>query len=190
MSKVHERLDDQLRAFIAAQHVFFVATAPLDTDGHLNLSPRGCDTLRVLDDRTVAWLDNVGSGAETIAHLRENRRVVLMLCAFAGPPKILRLHGRGDTIEPGDPEFATLRPRFATAPTVRAIIRVRVERISDSCGWGVPLMRYEGERPQFAEWASRKGEAGVAAYQREKNARSIDGLPALRWVSAPDQAAP
>jgi hypothetical protein len=131
----------------------------------------------------VAYLDFVGSGVETIAHLRENGRIVLCFCAFEGPPKILRLHGRGDWIEPGEAGFAELRARFPEVPieaAVRAVIRVRVERVADSCGYAVPLYAYQGERRQLHEWAERKGPGKLADYRCEHNARSLDGLPGLR----------
>src|SRR5262249_23538551 len=131
MGKLFESIDDGLACFIAAQHVFFVSTAPLAADGHLNLSPKGLDTFRVIDAHTVAYLDLTGSGVETIAHLRENGRIVIMFCAFEGAPKILRLHGRGDVLEPGDPDFDRLRTLFGTHEAVRSIIRVDVHRIAD-----------------------------------------------------------
>ena len=155
----------------------------------MNVSPKGpIGTLRVLDDRTVAYLDVVGSGAETIAHLRENGRIVVMLCAFDGPPRILRLHGRGEVARAGDPGFAALLERAAfdepAAPEARrAVVVVHVERISDSCGYGVPRMAFEGIRPHQDAWAAKKlrtgGPGALADYQAEKNATSIDGLPAL-----------
>jgi hypothetical protein len=182
MGQIFARLDDSLRDFVERQHVFFVATAPSGSDGHVNCSPKGLDTLRVLGPTTVAYLDYVGSGAETIAHLRENGRIVVMFCAFAGPPKIVRLHGRGEVIEPTDAGFATLLALFQPNAGVRTIIRVEIERIADSCGYGVPRLRYEGERTQLPAWAERKGETGLRDYQQTKNAASIDGLPALRWV--------
>jgi len=182
MSNVFEAISDRLRAFIEAQHVFFVATAPSSADGRVNLSPKGLDTLRVLDERTVAYLDFVGSGVETISHLRENGRIALMFCAFAGPPNIVRLHGRGEAIEPSDTRFAALAARFPPADGTRAVILVRVERASDSCGYGVPLYEYQGERTQLGAWAAKKGSEGLVQYQKEKNAASIDGLPGLRWV--------
>jgi len=148
----------------------------------VNLSPKGLDSFAILGPQGVAYLDVVGSGAETIAHLRENGRITVMFCAFAGPPKIVRLHGRGDTVEPGDAEFAALRANFPEALGARAVIRVRVERASDSCGYGVPLYGYEGERSAMGAWAEKKGPDGLVKYQREKNSASIDGLPGLRWV--------
>ena len=181
MGKLHDAIDDRLREFIAAQRMFFVASAPSGPAGHVNCSPKGLDTFRVLGPREVAYLDFVGSGVETLAHLRENGRIVVMFCAFDGPPKIVRLHGRGQAVEPGDAAFARLRAAFAgAAPGVRAIVRIEVTRISDSCGYGVPLMRFEAEREQLGEWAARKGEAGLETYKREKNAASIDGIPGLR----------
>jgi hypothetical protein len=183
MAQEYERLELSLVEFIERQRVFFVATAPASEGGRINLSPKGLDTLRILDDRTLAYLDFVGSGVETIAHLRENGRIVVCFCAFEGPPKILRVHGRGEAVEPGAPEFAALRARMPDVPVeaaVRAVIRIRAERIGDSCGYGVPLFEYRGERSQLHDWADRKGEAGLADYRAEKNATSLDGLPGLR----------
>lgn len=182
MGKVYERIDDSLRTFIEAQPLFFVATAPLDESGRVNVSPKGLHALRVLDDRTVVYIDFVGSGAETIAHVRENGRITVMCCAFTGTPKIVRLHGRGRALEPQDEGFTALRSLFPPAPGVRTIVRVDVERVSGSCGFGVPLLSYEGDRTMLGEWAERKGEPAVVEYQREKNRSSIDGLPALRWT--------
>ncbi len=183
MGTVREAIDQRLKDFIEAQRVFFVATAPLSEEGHVNLSPKGLEALRVLGTHQVAYLDYVGSGVETIAHLRENGRITLMVCAFEGPPKIVRLHGRGEVIEPTDDRFAELRSGFTSTMAARSVIRVDVERISESCGFGVPLYSLVGERTQLVDWVDRKGEDGIRAYQREKNARSIDGLPTLRWVA-------
>lgn len=182
MGKLYEQIDAGLQAFIEAQRVFFVATAPVDGTGHINLSPKGLDTFRVLGANKVAYLDHVGSGAETIAHLKENHRIVMMLCAFEGPPRIVRLHGRGDVLEPQCAEYERLRPLFPQNPSGRAIILVAVDRISDSCGFGVPLYAYHGERSQLVAWADRKGPEGLRQYQAEKNEVSIDGLPAVTWV--------
>jgi hypothetical protein len=190
MAKVFERIDGHLREWIAKQPLFFVGTAPLDGDGHVNVSPKGpSGTLRVLDDHTIAYLDMVGSGAETVAHLKENGRVVVMLCAFEGPPRIVRLHGRGEVIPAADPRFRNLfaKSGFENPHPIeeaqRSIIVVNIKRISDSCGYGVPLMTYEGERPHMQAWAEKKmrvgGPAEIAAYIDEKNSVSIDGLPAL-----------
>jgi hypothetical protein len=179
MGKTFEQIDDALRELIERQHVFFVATAPTSVDGHVNCSPKGLDSFRVLGPTTVAYLDYVGSGAETIAHVRENGRIVLMFCAFEGPPKIVRLHGRAQVLEPDHAEFASLIALYEPGPGVRSIIRIEVDRISDSCGFGVPVLRYEKERTQLTLWAEKKGESGLETYKRQKNATSIDGIPAL-----------
>jgi hypothetical protein len=190
MGKVFEGIDERLACWIAAQPMFFVGTAPLDADGHVNVSPKGpIEALRVLDPSRVAYLDFVGSGAETIAHLRENGRIVIMLCAFSGPPRILRLHGRGSVAVAGDPEFDELLSGcgFEDVDGVpearRSIVTVEVERIADSCGYGVPLMAFEGRREHMELWAAKKlrvgGPDALVDYQREKNSVSIDGLPAV-----------
>lgn len=181
MGKVYPAIDGRLRDFLLAQPVFFVATAP--TQGHVNVSPKGMrGTFVVLDGRRVAYLDYTGSGVETIAHLRDNGRITLMFCAFEGPPKIVRLHGRGEAVLPADPRFADLRRAFPEEHTehgLRSIILVDVERISDSCGFAVPLMQYVGERGLLTEWAQRKSAEELVAYRRQRNATSIDGLPGL-----------
>jgi len=182
MGMLYDGIDERLKAFIEVQHVFFVATAPLDATGHVNLSPKGLNTFRVLSPTTVAYLDYVGSGVETIAHLKENGRIAVMFCAFAGPPKIVRLHGRGAVLEPADAEYQRLRPIFPPVPDGRAIIVVSVDRISDSCGYGVPLYQFDQDRTQLEAWCDRKGADGLRTYQLEKNARSVDGLPGLGWV--------
>ncbi len=179
MGKTYEALDDAVVDFIRRQHVFFVASAPLSADGHVNLSPKGLDTFAVVDPRTVAYADLTGSGIETVAHLRENGRITLCFCAFEGQPRILRLYGAGTVLEPGAPEFAVLRPRFGDFPSLRAIVRIALERIADSCGYGVPLYRFEGERSQLHDWVARKGPAGIARYQDENNRVSLDGLLGL-----------
>jgi hypothetical protein len=183
MAKVYTSIDASMKAFIEAQHMFFVGTAPTGSSGHVNVSPKGLDSLRVLGANKVAYLDYVGSGVETIAHLRENERIVIMLCAFEGPPRIVRLHGRGQVYEPQDDAFEILIDRFEGHTGVRAIIQVRVERIGDSCGYGVPLYSYEGQRSQLGAWASHKSPEELEAYQRQQNAMSIDRLPGLRWSS-------
>jgi hypothetical protein len=189
MGRVYAGIDERQRAWIAAQALFFVGTAPLDADGHVNVSPKGpIGSLRVLGQHRLAYLDGVGSGAETIAHLRENGRIVIMLCAFEGPPRILRLHGRGTVHLPGEPAYEALLEACAfDEPSVpqarRSIVEVEVERVSDSCGYGVPLMRHEGQREHARLWAEKRlatrGEDAMAAYQAEKNSESIDGLPAV-----------
>src|SRR3954471_8616443 len=183
MGKVFERIDAKLEEFIRAQRMFFVATAPLGANGHVNVSPKGLDTLRVLDPQTLAYLDYVGSGAETIAHVRENGRIVVMLCAFQGPPRIVRLHGRGEVVLPGDDGYADLLAAGFQEPANpearRAFIRVHVTRVADSCGYGVPLMRYEGDRQHSDLWAAKRlrthGPDALDRYQAEHNGQSIDG---------------
>jgi pyridoxamine 5'-phosphate oxidase-like protein len=180
--KLHERIDGRLRAFILAQPVFFVGSAPTSTDGHVNVSPKGMvGNFVVLDEHRVAYRDYTGSGSETIAHLRENGRIVIMFCAFSGPPNIVRLHGRGRALLPDDPDFAELAAHFDDEAEVglRSIVDVAVERVSDSCGYSVPLMDYAGDRDLLVRWAGRKSPAQLGAYRAQKNATSIDGLPAI-----------
>jgi len=182
MGKIYESIDGRLRAFLLEQPVFFVATAPSGPGGHVNVSPkggRGC--LAVLDERRVAYLDYTGSGAETIAHLRDNGRITLMACAFHGPPKIVRLHGQGRVALPAEDDFAGLLAAFAGEPArgLRAIIEVAVERVSDSCGYQVPLMTYDGDRDLLERWAGRKSDEDLDEYRRTRNGHSIDGLPAF-----------
>ena len=188
MARLYDGIDERLAGWIARQAMFFVGTAPASTDGHINVSPKGpIGSLRVLDEHTVAYLDFVGSGAETIAHLRENGRIVIMLCAFEGPPRIVRLHGEGDVVLPDDDDFEALLDAGFDEPAApearRAIIRVRVSRVADSCGYGVPLMSYEGERPHSdlstAKRLRSKGPDAMLRYQEDHNRESIDGLPAV-----------
>lgn len=179
MGTVRTAIDDTTRRFIEAQHIFFVATAPLDAGGHVNVSPKGLDSFRVLGPNTVAYIDFTGSGVETIAHLKENGRIVLMFCAFEGPPNIFRLYGRGRTVEPHQPEFPALAESFSHYEYVRSIIVVELDRVTDSCGYGVPLFEYKGERQQLELWARKRGKEGLRAYREQKNRRSIDGLPAV-----------
>ncbi|MFV2197828.1 pyridoxamine 5'-phosphate oxidase family protein [Nocardiopsis sp. LOL_012] len=175
MGKIYDAIDDRLARFLLDQPVFFVGTAPLDADGHVNVSPKGMSgTFAVLGERRAAYLDYSGSGVETISHLRENGRIVLMFCAFDGPPKIVRLHGRGRTVLASDPEFTELRPYFPKERTAgqRSIIVVDVERISDSCGFAVPLMELQGDRDLLDRLQERNG-GGVPS------PTSIDGLPTV-----------
>jgi hypothetical protein len=182
MGKVYEAIDEKLGAWIERQHVFFVATAPLAADGHVNMSPKSdLRWFRILGPREVGYLDFIGSGAETIAHARENGRIVVMFCAFEGPPKIVRLYGKASVVLPDDPGFAELAARIAPPEhAVRSVIRIEVERIADSCGYGVPLMRFDGKRDQYDGWVDKKvRDGGFDEYIAEKNAVSIDGLPAI-----------
>ncbi len=182
MATTHASIDDRLAAWMRKQPVFFVATAPLAASGRVNVSPKGMDgTFAVLDEHRVAYLDYSGSGAETIAHLRENGRIVVMFCAFDGKPNIVRVHGRGHVVTEGDADFAGLRHRFAKQRTVgqRSVIVIEVERVADSCGYSVPLMDYVADRDVLDRSQERHDDAYYAAYWREKNAASIDGLPAM-----------
>jgi hypothetical protein len=176
MAKFHDALTPSHLAFIAAQKIYFVASAP--HAGRVNLSPKGMDTFRVLSPTQVGYLDATGSGNETAAHLLENGRLTVMMCSFEKAPLIFRIYGRGRTARPGDPEWAELRPLFGPPlPGERQLVLARVESVQTSCGFGVPFFRYEGERETLIDYAVRKGEAGMAAYRAEKNVRSIDGLP-------------
>ncbi len=197
MGRTYSEIDGSLRRWIDAQPLFFAGSAPLADDGHVNLSPKGpMGTLRVLEPHRVAYLDVVGSGAETIAHLRENGRIVIMLCAFQGPPRIVRLHGRGTVVMPDEePRFSELLREGAfdepaASEARRAIIEVRVTRIADSCGYGVPLMAFEDHRPHQDAWVAKKlrvaGPEALVEYQREKNSRSVDGLPAVAQRTGAD----
>ncbi|HEX8671447.1 MAG TPA: pyridoxamine 5'-phosphate oxidase family protein [Longimicrobium sp.] len=177
MGKVVECITPELKTFIEAQPLFFVATAPLAGDGHVNLSPKGLDCLRVLSPTRVAYLDLTGSGNETAAHLHENRRITFIFCAFAGPPRILRLYGSGEVILPDTDEWTELSSGFPAYPGIRHIVRAEISRVQTSCGFAVPLMQYSAQRDTLLRWAEAKGDA-LPAYQREKNTRSIDGLPA------------
>ncbi|MFJ5549029.1 pyridoxamine 5'-phosphate oxidase family protein [Streptomyces sp. NPDC093225] len=184
MGKIYERIDGRLRTFIEAQPVFFTATAPLAGDGHINLSPKGrAGTLVVIDEQTLAYLDFGGSGAETIAHVRENGRITLMWCAFDGPPNIVRVHGEGEAVFRDDPRWPALIGLFEAVdgPSARAVILVHANRISDSCGYAVPFMGYREERTLHAEYFARKTDEEFAAYceKKEHIGTSLDGLPAL-----------
>ncbi|MBK5223800.1 MAG: pyridoxamine 5'-phosphate oxidase family protein [Acidimicrobiia bacterium] len=172
-------ISDQHRAFIEAQHLFFVATAPSGDDGHVNLSPKGYDTLVVRGPNEVAYLDLTGSGAETIAHLRQNGRITFLFCAFEGKPNLLRLHGHGQVVAPGEAEFIELAGLFPSHRGARAVIVVEVDRVSTSCGYSVPFMSFEGDRPTLDEWVARKSEDDLVEYRATKNATSIDGLPSI-----------
>jgi hypothetical protein len=177
MARVHESITPELRAFIEAQPMYFVASAPLDASGHVNLSPKGLDSFRVLGPDRVAYLDLTGSGNETAAHLHENGRITLMFCAFSGAPKILRLYGTGRVVVPDGPGWAELAAHFPAHPGIRQVVVADVERVQTSCGFGVPRMELAGQRDQLLRWAEAKGDA-LPAYRAAKNARSIDGLPA------------
>jgi hypothetical protein len=179
MARVFESIGDDLAEFIGEQKMFFVATAPSGGAGHVNLSPKGLDAFRVIGPRTVAYLDVTGSGVETIAHLRDDGRITILFCAFDGPPRILRLFGRGTVVLPGENGFDELASRFPATPGMRSVIRIELDRIADSCGYGVPRYDWVGPRSQMIDWAERKGPDGLRAYREKNNARSIDGLPGI-----------
>lgn len=176
MAKLHDAISDELTAFIRAQPLFFVASAPLTAEGHVNVSPKGLDCFHVLAPQQVAYLDLTGSGNETAAHLVENRRITFMFCAFAGPPRILRLYGQGRVVLPDAATWPELVACFPHYPGIRQIIVADITRVQTSCGFGVPLMDFVGQRDTAIRWAEAKGEDGIAAYQRDKNMVSIDGL--------------
>jgi hypothetical protein len=188
MGKIYPEIDAKLARWIGSQPMFFVATAP-ELDGHVNVSPKGpIESLCVVDPHTIAYLDQIGSGAETLAHLRQNGRICVMLCAFQEAPRIIRLHGRGEVLVPGSVGYVELHRRFDLAAipgaehATRAVIRVEVERIADSCGYGVPLLAFEAHRPQAEAWVAHmlaEREASLPAYAAKHNAESIDGMPAL-----------
>lgn len=178
MGKETEFITDDHRSFIEQQKMFFVSTAPLSAEGHVNLSPKGFDCFRILSPTKVGYLDIVGSGNETSAHLLENGRITFMFCAFDGQPKILRLYGKGYTILPTDREWDELSKEFTILPATRQLIIADIFRVKKSCGFGVPFYDYEGERDNALKWAENKGENGLKEYKKEKNMTSMDGLPA------------
>ena len=180
MGQALQHITPDLQEFIEGQPVFFVASAPLAADGHVNLSPKGLDSFRVLSPTRVAYLDLTGSGNETSAHLTENRRITFMFCAFAGPPRILRLYGRGTVILPGAPEWPALAALFPTFPGIRQVIAADIHRVQTSCGFGVPLMKTVEQRDTLGRWAVAKGDQ-LSEYRKKNNARSIDGLSAPLW---------
>lgn len=186
MGKTYDAIEGRLRAFVERQPVFFVATAPSGDAGHVNVSPKGlADTFVVVDQHTVAYLDLTASGAETIAHVRQNGRITLMFCSFERTPNVVRLHGRGRVVSLYDDEYAAWASRFPDNPAARAVVVVDVERVSDSCGYALPILAVQEERDMLTPNMARRGAEGVVAYRRRKNAVSIDGLPAFDDDPAP-----
>jgi hypothetical protein len=178
MAKFYERLDENLKKFIGEQKIFFTASAPSDGEGRVNLSPKGIDTFRCLDDETIAYLDLTGSGNETAAHLSQNGRITVMFCSFSGNPLILRIYGRGEVIRPSDERlWEKLHENFPEYVGERQIILINIESLQTSCGFGVPVYEFKRERNDLIRWAERKGEDGIRQYWRDKNQKSIDGLP-------------
>ncbi|MEA3278242.1 MAG: pyridoxamine 5'-phosphate oxidase family protein [Pseudomonadota bacterium] len=183
-----QALESKHRAFIEAQPVFFVATAA--REGHINLSPKGLDSLRVLDEGRVAWLNLTGSGNETAAHLRESPRMTLMFCAFSGDPLILRVYGSAHAVHPVDPQWEDLIALFPPLPGARQVILLDIELVQTSCGFAVPVMEYAEQRAVLVDWARKKGEAGIRRYWAEKNAVSLDGLPTGLPVQSQEDSGP
>ncbi len=179
MARVFLAIDDDMADWIRRQQMFFVASAPLAAEGCVNCSPKGLDTLRILSPTEIAYLDLGGSGIETVAHLKENGRIVVMFCAFDGDPRILRLHGYGTVIERDHPEFSTLLATFLPQPVCRSIIRIRLKRISDSCGWGVPRYTCTGQRDEIARAVVGRTPDQLRDKAAQQNRRSIDGLEGL-----------
>jgi hypothetical protein len=179
MSKQRENIDPELAGWIARQHIFFVATAPLSATGHINLSPKGGDSFRILGPMEVAYQEYTGSGSETVAHLRENGRIIIMFSAFDGDPRILRLHGRAEAIASTHPRFGELTSLFPPHPGTRSIIHIQVTRVSTSCGWSVPFLDFRAHRETLNEWSAKQGPEKTVAYRAAKNQFSIDGLPSF-----------
>lgn len=179
MGKEYREIDERMQRWIERQRLFFVSTAPRADDGRINCSPKGLDALRVLGPRQIAYADTGGSGIETVAHLKENGRIVIMLCAFDGPPKIFRFYGQGRSIEPHDAEFEKLVQKFPDMPAIRNFVVIDIECIRDSCGYGVPLYKFKSDRNSLRNWCESKTADELLDYRHERNAQSLDGLPGL-----------
>ncbi len=187
MGKFHDAIKPAHREFMEKQHLFFVATAPLSGDGRVNVSPKGLDCFRVLSDHRVAYMDLISSGNETSAHTLENGRITIMFCSVEGAPLILRLYGKGFTVLPGTEDWDTYAPHFHIFPSTRQIIVADIDLVQTSCGFGVPLYEYVGERDIHFDWAKKKGKAGLLEYAQEKNGQSLDGLPTNLGLQSPQQ---
>lgn len=179
MSKPNNSISQELKAWIEKQKIFFVSTAPLSENGHVNCSPKGLDSLRVLNEHCVAYQDLVGSGIETIAHIQENKRLTIMFCAFDGPPKIIRLYGHGEVITPDHEQFSEMQAMFKPHAGTRAYIKLNIHRINDSCGYSVPLYEFKKDRDVLDKWVAHKGQDGIRQYIKENNQKSLDGLTGL-----------
>lgn len=179
MGKIFNEITPDLQKWIEKQKMFFVATAPLSADLHINCSPKALDSLRILNSCTIAYQDLTGSGIETIAHIQENKRILLMFCAFTGPPKIVRLHGYGEAITPNHEDFEDLNSQFPHKRGTRAYVRIQLNRISDSCGYSVPLYEFVKDRDVLDKWVHAKTDEQLEEYRRAKNTKSIDGLQGL-----------
>lgn len=179
MGKDYQEIDDKIRRWVNAQHLFFVSTAPWSDEGLINCSPKGLDALRILGPRQMLYADTGGSGIETVAHLKENGRIVIMMCAFEGPPKIFRFYGRGRPLETHSREFATHIDLFPDIAAIRNFILIDIDRIRDSCGYGVPLFEYRKERDSLRNWAEAKSSEEILEYRIDRNEKSLDGLKGL-----------
>jgi Pyridoxamine 5'-phosphate oxidase len=177
MAQLHPNITPDLKAFIEAQPMFFVGSAPLSADGRVNVSPKGLDSFRILSENEVVYLDLTGSGNETSAHLEENGRITIMFCAFSGAPNILRLYGTGKVVLATNPEAQKYAPLFENYAGTRQFVVVNVETVQTSCGWGVPKMALQSQRDGLPKWAAQKGASEMVAYRNLKNLKSIDGLP-------------
>jgi hypothetical protein len=177
MAKFYDAMNDQIMDFIGKQHIFFVASAPLSAEGHVNLSPKGLDSFRVLGPNRVAYMDLISSGNETSAHMHENGRVTFMFCSFEGPANILRLYGTGHTVLRDTPEWDELSPLFTIYPSTRQLLVADIHKVQTSCGFGVPLYEYVGERETHFKWAESEGPEGLLAYRNSHSFISLDGLP-------------
>ncbi len=175
MGQQFPEMSEKHQQFIETQHVFFVGTAA--GSGSVNISPKGMDSLRILDSRRVAWLNVTGSGNETSAHVQQNPRMTLMFCAFEGKPLILRLYGQARVIHPPEPQWQELYPLFKPLPGARQIFDLQIDLVQTSCGMAVPYFSYESDRELLNDWAIKKGGDGITRYWEEKNQVSIDGLP-------------
>lgn len=176
MGKFHNAIKEAHKEFIEKQHIFFVSTAPLSGDGRVNLSPKGLDCFRVLSDNKVGYMDLISSGNETSAHTLENGRITFMLTSFEGAPNILRLYGKGFAVLPGSQAWDEYSPHFTIYPSTRQLIIADIDLIQTSCGFGVPLFNYVGERDIHFEWAEKKGKDGLYDYVQQNNLKSLDGL--------------
>ena len=183
MGKTYKEIDSKSANWIEQQKMFFVATAPISGEGLVNLSPKGLDSFRILDPQTVAYLDLTGSGIETIAHVKENARIAIMFCAFEGQPNILRIHGHGEVIEKSNPRFNSLISKFIKFKSTRAIIIIKIKRVANSCGFGIPIYHFHQQRDTLIKWAKNKGERGIKAYHKEHNEQSLDKLMGLEMNS-------
>ncbi len=179
MGKIFEKLDAKLISFIKAQKMFFVASAPMLADGHVNMSPKGYDSFAVLDDMTVAYLDMGGSGIETLAHVKDNGRITIMFCAFEGKANILRLYGKASAVSFDEPGFDDMLALFPNYDHARTIFKIHLTRIQDSCGWGVPFYDFKGEREQLVRYIDNFSRDDWIAHRRASNMQSIDGLDGL-----------